>query len=155
MALLSRFVRRPAARFGGADWVDRRFALFDVGNFAPGVDHECRAVRDTGLLVQHSIGCRDFPFCKIAQERNGDIVFLSELPLRGNVVGADAEDLRALRLEFGDTSLVRLKFLGSTTRERRRKERQHDGVLAFEIGELNAIALGRRQVKLRRGVSHL
>lgn len=153
--LLSRLVRRPAARVGGSDRVDRRIALFDVGDFALGVDHKRRAVRHPGLLNQHTIRGRDFPFSKIAQERNGDIVLLSELSLRGDVVGADAEDLCPRRVKFGDTSLVRLKFLGSTTGKRRWEERQHDGVFAFEVGKLDPAALGGRQVNLGRSVTYV
>jgi hypothetical protein len=81
MNLLPAFVRRAAARLGGADRVDRRAALLDVRNFAVGVDHECRAVCDAGFLVQHPIGGRGFAFGEIAQKRNGDIVLLRELSL--------------------------------------------------------------------------
>ena len=81
MNLLPAFVRRAAARLGGADRVDRRAALLDVRNFAVRVDHECRAVRDAGFLVQHSVSGRGFSFCKIAQKWNGDIVLLGELSL--------------------------------------------------------------------------
>lgn len=126
-------MRRPATGIIGADRVDRRVALFNVCNLAVLVDHKRRAIRDPRFLIQHPISGSCFPFGKIAQERNRDVVLGRELPLRGNVIGADAEDLRARRFEFSDTSLVRFEFRRSTTGKRCREERQHYCVFAFEV----------------------
>ena len=133
LSLLRRFVRRPAAGIIGADRVDRRVALFNVRNLALLVDHKRRTIRHPGLLVQHPISGRCFPFGKIAEERNRDVVLGRELPLRGNVIGADAEDLCARRFKFSDTSLVRFEFRRSTTGKRCREERQHYCVFALEV----------------------
>ena len=148
-------MRRPATGVSGAGRIDGGVALLDVGDFALGIDHECCAVGDPGVLDQHSIRGGHFPFREIAQERNGEIVLLRELPLRRNIVGADAEYLGPGPFKFSDTSLVSLKFLGSTTGERRREECQHDGALALEVGELDAPALSGRQIEIRRLVSYL
>ena len=152
---MGRLVRRPAASVGRARRIDGGVALLDISDLPVFIDHESRAIRHAGVLDEHAVGGRRFAFREIAQERDRDVVLGRELALRRRIIGADSKNLRAAILEFSDTSLVRQKFLRSTTGERRGIEREHYRVLASKIRELDPAPLSRWQVEIGGGVAHL
>ncbi len=74
-------------------------------------------------------------FLSVTEEWKVDSDFLRKAFIRRFVVHADAQDLRVRLLELGETSLVRLEFLGSGRRVRQDVERQHHVPLAPKVAQ--------------------
>jgi len=148
-------MRRPAAGLVGARRIDRAVPLFDVGDFPFLVDHEGRAVRYAGILIEHAIRSGGLAFGKIAQKRHGNVVFSREFALRRGIIGANSKNFDVVIVEFCNTSLVCQEFLRSATGERGGVKRQDDRVFATEIRQLHLSALGGVQVEIGRHVTDL
>jgi hypothetical protein len=135
--------------------VEGCLVLVDVDDLAFLVDDEGGAIRDAGVLVQNSVSSGDVSLGKIAQERDRDSVFSGKLLLGRGIVCTDSKNLRSGLVEFCDTRLVRFEFGRSTTGKGGGIERQDDGVLAAEIGELHRRPLGGAQGEVRGHVADL
>jgi len=135
--------------------VQGRLVLVDVNDLAFLVDDEGGSIGNAGVLVQNSVGCGNFSFGKIAQEGDGDAVDLGELRLGRGIVGADPENFSSGLIELGDTRLVRFEFGGSATGEGGGIERQDDGVLAAEVGELHRFTIGGAESEIGSHVADL
>ena len=79
------------------------------------IDHKGRPAGKLRVLIEDSVSLRDFPF-HVAQQGEFD----SDLLCKGGVgrrsIDADAKDGGVIQVDLSrvDTSLVSLKFLGST-----------------------------------------
>lgn len=95
--------------------IDGAVAFLNVLYFPLLIDHEGCPAGELGLFVEDSISLRDFPL-HVAQQGKFD----SDLFREGGVgrwsVDADAKDFGVIQVDLSrvDTSLVSLKFLGST-----------------------------------------
>jgi hypothetical protein len=151
-----------AASFVGSGGVEGGLILVDVDDLAVLVDDEGGAIGDAGALVQNSVRFGDLSLGKIAEEGDFDIVDFGKLLLGRGVVSADSKNLGSGLVEFCDTRLVRFEFGRSATGKGCGIERQDDGVLAAELGELHRFAVGgaEREIgglvaDLERGVGRL
>jgi len=143
------------AGFVGSGGVEGRLVLVDVNDLAFLVDDEGGAVGDAGVLVQNSVGRGNLSFGKITQEGDGYSVELGKLLLGGGIVGADSKNLGSGLVKLCDTRLVRFEFGRSATGKRGGIERQDDGVLAAEVGELHRFAVGGAESEIGRHVADL
>ena len=80
------------------------------------VNHEGGSVGNRELGIQNAVVRCDLAG-EIAQQRKVNADLLGKGLVSRRTIDADAQDLRAVRFEFGDISLIRLKFLRSTTGE--------------------------------------
>jgi hypothetical protein len=135
--------------------VESSLVLVDVNDLALFVDDEGGAIGDAGVLVQNSVRSGHFALGKIAQEGDGNAVDLGKLLLGRGIVSADSKYLSSGLVEFCDTRLVRFEFGRSATGEGGGIERQYDGVLAAEIGELHRLTVGGAQREVRGLVADL
>lgn len=133
MQLLLPFMRQAAASRIGARWVNRYAAFLDALDFAFFVHHERRAIGDAEILDQNPVLLGNVAHV-IAQNRVADVEFLFPVRECWREIGADGQDLGAIRLKLIDTRLVCVKFLGSAAGEGGDKERENNGLLAAEIG---------------------
>lgn len=125
-------MRQPAAGRVGARRVDRYAAFFDACDLAFFIHHERSAVRHAKLLNQNPVIFRNLAHV-IAEDRVSNVEFFLPVRQSRRKIGADRQNLRAIRFKLCDTRLVRVEFLGSTTGERGDKEGQNDGLLAAEV----------------------
>lgn len=101
------------AHVDGIVGVDRAGVEFDVLNFSFLVDHErCTArplvlIAIHGVLLENSIRGEDFAV-HIAEEREGNANLFGKSGVGGRAVDANAENLRVVRLELGQISLIGL-----------------------------------------------
>jgi hypothetical protein len=127
--------------------------LVDVPDNAFLVHYERGAVGESALFVEDPVFLGNSPL-EIAEERVGDLKLLGVFFVGKSAVNADAENLSVGLFEFGDISLIRLELLRSTAGERQNVKRQDDVLLPPEFTELDFLALGVRQSKIRRSVAH-
>ena len=126
----------------------------DVLNDSLPVNHKSGAIRDTFFLVIYPVILGNVSL-EIAQEWKLDSDLFGESFVGGRTVYAHSQDLRAIRFEFGDISLIRLELFGSTTGESENIKRQHHIFLAQIIGQLHWLPVGVRQGEVRSFISHL
>lgn len=127
------FFLQPAAGRFGRRRIHRFLAFLDERNLARHVHHESGAV---GNARRHedSIRLGNLALGEIAQHGETGAGLFAELPEAGNVVRAQAEDLRVVSFKFLDTSLVPFHFGRSTTGEGGGEKRQYDVLLSAEAG---------------------
>ena len=130
--LLCLFVLQHVACGARAGWVNGVFILIDVPDDAFSIDHKRSAVGGRELGVQYPVVRRDLAR-EIAQQRKFDSDLFGKGFVGGGTIHANAQNLRAVFLEFGDISLIRLELLGSTTGESQNIERQHDILFSQKI----------------------
>ena len=101
------------------------------------VHDESGAVCELGFIVQDAICLRDFAL-HVTEEWKLDTNLLGEGGVRGRSVNADSQNCRVVEVDLAivDTSLVSLKFLGSTTGKGKDVERQNDVLFAPKIAQL-------------------
>jgi len=117
------------------------------------VHDESGTVCELGFIVEDAIGLRHFAL-HVTEKGKLDTNFLGEGAVGGRRVNADAQNCRVIEVDLAcvDTSLVSLKFLGSTTGKGKDVERQNDVLFAPKIAQLN----GRSQMAAQREVwSHV
>lgn len=68
-------------------------------------------------------------------------MLFGKLPIGGNAINANSENLSISSFEFGDISLIRLKFLRSTTGECQHIEGKHDILLPLKVAERVGLAV--------------
>ena len=147
-------MRQHVACFGGGGWIDRDAAFVYVLDDALLVDDECGSIAEALFFVKDSVISDDCSFEITEQwKRYADV--LRETPVGRNAVNTDSENLGFCSLEFGDISLIRLKFFRSTAGECQHIEGQHHVFLAAEIAQLHLLARGTGQSEIRRGVAYL
>src|SRR5215467_1399146 len=146
-------MRGPAASRLCPRRVDCCIALLDVDDLSFLVHDEGRAIRHTGCLNEYAVRFRYRAIFEIAQHRYLDFILGCELPLGKGVVGTDSKNLSVGCVEFSDTSLVRRKFLRSTTGKCGRIEREDNDVLAAKIAQLYRFTGGGRQSEVRRHIA--
>jgi hypothetical protein len=88
-------------------WIDRDVAFVDVPNDAFFIDQESCTITKALLFVEDAIVFDDGTF-EIAEQRERDSDLFGEFTVGGNTVNTHAENLRFVRFEFGDISLIRL-----------------------------------------------
>ncbi len=128
--------------------------LFNVADDAVLVDHKGDAIGKEAGEAQHAVGFGNH-LVSIGQQREAGAGVIGELavPLLG--VNADAQNLRAGGLEFGDIRLISLDLAGSTRSGGAGIESQDDGFLAVEVGKLDGFAVLIRQREVRSAVANL
>jgi hypothetical protein len=112
--------------------VKRFFVPVNVLNDAVFIDDEGGPVGETVFLIQDSVLLRDGPL-EITQQREGEAILLGKNLVGRRTINADAENLRAGLLEFGDISLIRLQLCRSTPGESEDVKGQHYILLAEKI----------------------
>jgi hypothetical protein len=123
------------------------------------VDHERRAL-DSQVL--NPIKSPLSPYAerlgrlmfRVGQQAERQAEFRSELQLRLDRIGADADDDGIGRLELSLGVAKRLRLLRSTGRTGFRVEEQRDG-LAAQVGKRNLLSILVQQADIRRGVSQM
>jgi len=128
-------MRQDVARLCGAGGVDCHPAFIDVLNDSFFVDHESGPITVSALFIEDSVILDHRPF-EIAQERESDPILLAELAVSRNAVDADAENLCVSGFEFGETSLVRLHLLRSTTGKSQHIKGEHDIFFVLKVAQL-------------------
>ena len=112
----SLFVLQHATRRARAGWIDRCFVHVDVLDDTLFVDHEGGAIRESLLFVENPITLGDGAL-EVAEEWKFHSDLIGEHFVGGGTVNANPQDLRAILLELGDISLIRLELFRSTTGE--------------------------------------
>ncbi len=96
------------------------------------VDQESGAIAEALFFVENSVVLNHRAF-EITQQRKRNANLFGKLTISGNAVHAQSKYLRFSSFEFGDTSLVRLQFLRSTTGERQHIHGEHHILGALEV----------------------
>jgi hypothetical protein len=78
-----------------------------------------------------------------------------EFFVSGDTVNTEAKNLRVGGFEFCDISLIRFKFLRSTTCERQYINREYDVLLAFEIAEFVGLSVSGAKREIGRRIADL
>ena len=133
--------------------VDGGCILVDVPDDAFLVHHKRGPVGESALFVEDSVFLGNGSL-EITEERVSDLKLLGIFFVGKSAVDADAENLSVGLFEFGDISLIRLELLRSTAGKRQNVKRQDDVLLSSEFTELDFLALGVRQSKVRRPIAH-
>ena len=115
-------MRQDVASILGAGRVDGFVAFLDVLDNSILVDDERRAVPVAAFFVEDAVVLDD-RVLYVAQDRKSNPVLFRELRIGKGTVNAESENLCIICFEFGDISLIRLKFLRSTTGESENIER--------------------------------
>ena len=101
-----------------------------------------RSLRHGGIVVEHAIRARHLA-AQIGEQRVFEPELLAPCLVGVIEVDTDAQNLGIRGLELGKIKLEGQRFLRSSIGERADVEKQDDGLLAGEIGELDFLA-GRR-----------
>jgi hypothetical protein len=125
-------MRQYVAGVGGGGWIDRHAAFIDVSNDAVLVDDERGSIAEALFFIKNSVILHHGSL-KITEQWKRYTDVLCKTAVGGNAVDADAEDLSFCAFEFGDISLIRLKFFRSTTGEGQHIESQHHIFLSPEV----------------------
>lgn len=133
-------MRQPAARRVRAGRIDCHAPFFNAGNLAVLIHYKRRAVRDAQRLDQNPVFLRDLAHV-IAEHGIADVEFLLPVRQGGREIGADRQNLSAIRFKLVDTRLVCVQFLGSTTGKCSDEEGQYNGLLAAKIGQLDGLVV--------------
>ena len=147
------FVFEQTAHGVCAARVDGRGILFEVLDDAFLVHDKRRPISEAVLFVQDAVLLGNGPL-KVAQEWEAEAFLFGKRFVGGRAVHADAEDLRAGLLEFGDISLIRLQLLRSAAGERQNVERQDHVLLSVKVAQLDRPTILVGQSEVRRAVSH-
>lgn len=147
-------MRQDVAGIGGTRRIDRHVTFVDVLNDAVLVDHKGRAIAKALRFIKNSVIFHHCAF-EVAEQREGKSILLGKFTIGGDTVDAETQDLRVGRFECGDTSLVRLHLLRSTSGEGQNVDGQHHVLLTFEVAEFVSLAIGGPQRKVRRLIAHL
>jgi len=93
----------------------------------------------------------------VAEQRKLDAYLLGESTVGGGTVHADAEDFRVGCVDsaVGDSSLDRLKLLGSTAGEGQNVHGKVDVFLAAKVAELDALPLVAEKGEIRSSITNL
>ena len=112
--------------------IDGDISFVDLLNDAFLVDEEGGAIAKALCFVEDAVV---FNYCafEIAEDGKRDSKLFSEFTVGGNTVDTHSKDLSFVFFEFGETSLVRLHLLRSTTGEGKHIDRQYDVLLALEV----------------------
>jgi len=146
-------MRQDVARVRGAAGIQGLAAFIDALDDPFLIDHKRGAVSKLLILVKDSIVLHYRSF-KIAQQRKCHADLLGKLFIGGDAVDAEAQDLCVAGFEFGDISLIRLKFGRSTTSEGQDVDGQHHIFLTLKITELIGLAIGGPQGKVGRRLAN-
>ncbi len=120
------------------------------------VHDESGAVCELGFIVEDAIGLRHFSL-HVTEKGKLDTNFLGEGAVGGGSVNADAQNCGVVQVDLAsvDTSLVSLKFFGSTTGKGEDVERQNDVLLTPKIAQLYRGAQMATQREVRSYVANL
>ena len=129
-------------------------ALFDVADDAVFIDHEGDAVGKEAGEAEDTVGLCD-NLVSVAQQGKAGAGIVGKLAVSLLGIKADAQNLRAGGLEFGDIRLISLDLAGSTRSGGAGIESQDDGFLAVEVGKLDGFAVLIRQREVRSAVANL
>ncbi len=133
--------------------VDRIFPFFDVLDDAVFVNHESRAVREPVFLVQNTVLLRGRPL-EVTEEGKCQAFLLRKGSVGWKTVHADAQDLCAGFLEFGDIRLIRLELPRSASGKGQDIKCQHHILLSQKVAQLYILAVLVRQGEARRFVAN-
>jgi len=125
-------MRQDIASFRSGGWIDRDAPFIDVLNDPLFVDDERCSIAEALFFIKDSVVFHHRSL-EITEQRKRYADVLCKAAIGGNAVYADAENLSFCSFEFGDISLIRLKFFRSTTGEGQHIEGQHDIFLVPEI----------------------
>ena len=108
------------------------------------------------IALQDTVALEHFAV-HVAEQREGEANLLGESGIGGGAVHADAEDLgvRGVNSTGGDSSLDRLKLLGSTLGEGQDVDRKVDVFLAAVVAELHGLPPITEKSEIGRGVAGL
>jgi len=129
-------------------WIDRDVSFVDMLDDSFFIDHESRAISEALLFVKDTIVSNDSAF-EITEDRESNSNLFGEFAVGGNTVNTHSENLRVGGFEFGDSSLMRLACVRSTTGKRQYINCQYDVLLTFEIAQLVGFSVGGSQGKFR------
>jgi hypothetical protein len=93
--------------------VNRIGAFFDMANQAVLIDHKSDAVGEEAGEAEDAVGFGNYLVC-VAQQRKAGAGVFRELAVPLLSVEANAQNLRAGGLEFGDIRLISLDLARST-----------------------------------------
>ena len=109
-------MRQDIAGFRSGGWIDRDAPFIDVLNDPLFVDDERCSIAEALFFIKDSVVLHHSSL-EITEQWKRYTNVLCKAAVGGNAVDADAENLRLCSFEFGDISLIRLKFFRSTTSE--------------------------------------
>ena len=120
------------ARLSSAGWIDRHAPFVDVLNDPLFVDDERCSIAEALFFIKDSVILHHSSL-EITEQWKRYANVLCKTTIGRNAIDADAEDLSFCSFEFGDISLIRLKFFRSTAGEGQHIEGQHHIFLSPEI----------------------
>jgi hypothetical protein len=131
--------RQHAAGLISPGRVNCRTPLLNVADYSLLVNHKRGSARHEVDFVQNPIGSR-YLALEVAQQRERQSFFLGEVGVGSKAINAYAYDLCICGFEFGDISLIRLQFPGSTRGEGQDIKGQDDVLLSTKIAQLDELA---------------
>lgn len=149
---------QPGADGDGAVRIHGAVTLFDVLNFSCFIDNNGSSLRPLIFAALHIVGLqylvrRQHFLVHVAEKRKRDSDLLGECGVGGGTVDADSEDDGVACVEFGQISLIGLKFLRSTAGKCQDVEGKNDVFLAAIIAQLHLLPLVAEQREIGRNVS--
>jgi hypothetical protein len=135
-------------------WIDCYVSFVNVANDSVFIDQKRGAIAEALLLVKDAVILHDSAF-EIAEKRKRDAKLFGEFLVSGDAVDTEAKNLRVGGFEFCDISLIRFKFLRSTTGERQYINREYDVLLAFEIAEFVGLSVSGAKREIRSRIADL
>jgi len=145
-------VLQDVTSVGNGSWIDRGVSFVDVPDDSFLIDQEGGAIPKALLLIKHTIVLYSSAF-EVAEYWEGNAELFGEFAVSGDAINTHTENLGFGVFEFSDISLIRFKFLRSTTCECQHVNGQHDVFLAFEIAKLVGLPVSRTEVEFGSGVT--
>ena len=136
-------------------WIDGAFIKLDVLDDASFIYDDVRALRPLVgvaldvMSLEDAVGDEHF-FVHVAEEGKLDVNLLGECGVCRGGIHADAKNCRivGINLTGCESSLDRLKLLGSTTGEGKDVDGEKDILLAIEVGKLDRLPFVAEQVEV-------
>ncbi len=133
-------MRQYVAGLDDAAGIDGDVSFVDVLNDPLFVDHKSCAITKPLFLIKDSVVLYHSTL-EVAEDGKREPELFGKLPIGRNTVYAKPENLSVGSIEFGDISLIRLKFLRSTTGEREHVGCDHHVLGTLKIAQLVGLAV--------------
>src|SRR4029077_262727 len=157
---LSFWLVQSGANRDGGGRIHRGITLLGVLDFFLLVHQDRCPLRPLILAALHVVGLqylvrRQHFFVHVAEKRKRNSDLLGECGVGGGTVDADSEDDGVACFEFGQISLIGLKFFRSTAGKCQDVEGENDVFLASIIAQLHLLPLVAEEREIGRRVTYL